>query len=175
MSVKKKGSKMTEQVNSNTESNEIPAAVQLETIKGMVEQVETGEATVTESFVGVVRAAGDAKVENTIASAIVAGGNASVEDSISMAVVAGGNIAANDSGGVVMVAGGNIDIRDGGGGLINCAQATIENGTVGVLLAGQVTLGDNVRVLMTQKQAIAFGAAFGLVVAVFGLIFRRRH
>jgi hypothetical protein len=122
-----------------------------------------------------VHAAGDAKVENTIASAIAAGRDTHIEDSISLAMVAGGNIAANDSGSVVMVAGGNIDIRDGCGGLINCAQATVENGTVGVLLAGQVTLGDNVRVMMTQKQAIAFGAAFGLVVAVFGLIFRRRR
>ena len=163
---------MTEQTEMNVE---VPAS-QVETIKGVVSQVETGEATISDSFVGVVRAAGDANIENSIASAIVAGGNTHIDNSVSSAVVAGGNIDFQDGGGLVMIAGGNIDIRDGGAGLINCAQATIENGTVGVLLSGQVTLGDNVRVMMTQKEALAFGAGFGLVVAaVIGLILRRRR
>ena len=74
---------MTEQTDVNTENNEVPAA-QVETVKGAVAQVETGEATISDSFVGVVRAAGDAKVENSIASAIVAGGNTRVglEDNV---------------------------------------------------------------------------------------------
>jgi hypothetical protein len=163
---------MTEQIGLNAEA---PEEVQVEEVKGLVDRVEAKDVNISDSFVGTVQAAGDAKVVNTIASAIVAGKNTQIESSVSSAVVAGGNIVVEDSGAAVMIAGGNIDIHDGGAGLLNCAQANVENSTIGVLLSGQVSLGDNVRVMMTQKQAMAFGMAFGLVVAAVGLIFRRRR
>ena len=166
---------MTEQIEGNVE---VPP-VGVEVANKAVEQVDTGAANIQDSFVGTVRAGGDAKVENSLASAIVAGGNIQIETSISSAIVAGGNIAMQASNGIVMVAGGNVDMREGCSGLINCSQATVENSRIGVLLSGQVTLGDNVSVLMTQKQAIAFGAAFGaafgLAAVLSGLLFRRRR
>ncbi|MRR10865.1 hypothetical protein EG831_12515 [bacterium] len=90
-------------------------------------------------------------------------------------VVAGAAIDLSDSAGGVLVAGGNTSLQDSPVGLLVSRQATVENSTIGVLLTPQVALGENVKVIASTRQAIAFGAAFGLMAGLVGLLFRRRR
>jgi hypothetical protein len=146
-----------------------------ERYEGAADQVVAHDASVNNSFVGSVRAGGHASIANSIAGGFVAGQNMDIAEGFGNAFVAGANIEMKNSGGLVMVAGANIDIHSGGGGFLSCKQATVENGTIGVLLAPQAALGENVKVMMSTPQAIALGAAFGLVAGVLGLLFRRRR
>jgi hypothetical protein len=143
--------------------------------EGIADQVVAQDANVNNSFVGVVRAAGNASVANSIAGGFVAGQNMEIAEGFGNTYVAGANMEMKGSAGLVMVAGANIDLHGGGGGFLNCKQATVESGTIGVLLAPQVALGENVKVVMSTTQAIALGAAFGLVAGALGLLFRRRR
>jgi hypothetical protein len=146
-----------------------------EELEGVADQVVAQDANINNSFVGVVRAAGNASVANSIAGGFVAGQNLDVAEGFGNAFVAGANIEMKGSSGLTLVAGANINIHGGGGGFMNCKQATVESGTIGVLLTPQAALGENVKVVMSTTQAIAMGAAFGLVAGALGLLFRRRR
>lgn len=150
-------------------------ALPTEELEGVADQVVAHDASINNSFVGVVRAAGSASVANSIAGGFVAGQNLEVAEGFGNAFVAGANIEMKGSAGLSLVAGANIDIHGGGGGILSCKQATVEGSTIGVLIAPEAALGENVKVVMSTTQAIAMGAAFGLVVSVFGLLFRRRR
>ena len=147
----------------------------IEELEGIADQVVAQDASINNSFVGVVRAAGSASVANSISGGFVAGQNMEVAEGFGNAFVAGANIEMKGSAGLALIAGANIDIHGGGGGILSCQQATVESGTIGVLIAPQAALGENVKVVMSTTQAIAMGAAFGLVVGVLGLLFRRRR
>lgn len=161
---------MSKQTEVNVESPD-----RTEKYEGVADQVVAHDASVNNSFVGVVRAERHASVANSIAAAFVAGQNMDIAEGFGNAFVAGANIEMKGSSGLALVAGANIDIHGGGGCFLNCKQATVENGTIGVLLAPQAALGENVKVVMSTTQAIAMGAAFGLVAGVLGLLFRRRR
>jgi hypothetical protein len=161
---------MSKQIEVNVESPD-----STEKYEGVADQVVAHDASVNNSFVGVVRAERHASVANSIAAAFVAGQNLDIDEGFGNAFVAGANIEMKGSGGLVLVAGANIDIHGGGGAFLNCKQATVENSTIGVLFAPQAALGENVNVVMSTTQAIAMGAAFGFVAGVLGLLFRRRR
>ena len=144
-------------------------------LEGVADQVVAHDANINNSIVGVVRAAGSATVANSIAGGFVAGQNLEVAEGFGNAFVAGTKIKMKGSAGLSLVAGANIDIHGGGAGILSCKQATVESGTILVLIAPQAALGENVKVVMSNTQAIVMGAAFGLVVGTLGLLFRRRR
>jgi hypothetical protein len=73
------------------------------------------------------------------------------------------------------VVGGTAEISNSTTGLLFApGSAAVEHSTIGVLFAPQAALKENVTVIMTVKHALLFGAAFGLVAAVFGRLLRRR-
>lgn len=124
---------------------------------------------------GVIRAEVDVSLADTAAAAVIAGRDVEMTDSLSGAVVTGANLKMTDSFGKVIVAGGSVEIHDGGVGVMHCKQAAVESGTIGVLFAPQASLGENVRVVMTGRQAALLGAAFGLVAGLMGLIFCKKR
>ncbi len=142
--------------------------------EGVADQVIAQDASINNSFVGVVRAE-KTSVANSVAAAFVAGQNMDIAESFGNACVAGANIEMKGSAALALVAGANIEIHGGGGGFLNCKQATVESGTIGVLLTPQAALGKNVKVVMSTTQAIAMGASFGLIAGVLGFLFRRRR
>jgi hypothetical protein len=50
----------------------------------------------------------------------------------------------------------------------------VDQSTIGVLFGPQAVLGKDVKVIMSTRQALIFGAIFGLVVAIAGRLLRRR-
>lgn len=136
---------------------------------------KTVESTVKNQVVGLIKIEQSAAVQNSLAGAVVAGQAAAVNDSACGVVVAGGNIQFTDSAGAVAVAGGNADITNSITGLLISPVSSVEQSTIGVLVAPQAALGKGVKVLMTMQQAIVFGAAFGAVAAILGRLLRRRY
>jgi hypothetical protein len=161
---------MTEQA----EPNDVQIT-HIDQVKGIVGKIQADEVVVDNSIVGSISAGECAHLNNNIVLAVAVGQNAEMTQGISAAMAVGHNLDIKGGGGGILNAGQNINIHGGGGGLMICKQAEVEQSTIGVLLANQATLGENVTVLMTTPQAIALGAAMGLVAAVFGILFRRRR
>lgn len=138
---------------------------------------EAGSAgnALTDRFVRALQIEGDASLSDALAGCVTAGRDVHLTDALGGAVVAGAAIDLSDSAGGIIVAGGNTSLQDSPVGLLFSRQATVENSTIGVLLTPQVALGDNVKVIASTRQAIAFGTAFGLVAGLVGLLFRRRR
>jgi hypothetical protein len=153
-----------------------PSEPQVTSVDGSLAfQVEGQAVSVEGSLVGMINAGESAVVGNSFTVGVVSNGNASVENGAGMFMVTGGNTEINNGGAGAIINGGNTEIHNGGAGLVVCQQATVEHGTINVLLANQVDLGEDVRVLVSTRQAAAFGAAFGVVVAILSLIFCRRR
>jgi hypothetical protein len=137
--------------------------------------LEAQEAIVNQGLVGSINARDKVTVVKSVAGGIAAGSNAEVLQS-GCGGMAVGHDATIQSGAVLaLTVGGDANIQSGGGGVVVCRNANLENSVVGVLFTPQASLGKDVKVLMTAKQAAAFGAAFGLVAGIFSLITRRRR
>jgi len=142
---------------------------------GVASQVEGETVEVDSSLVGAVSANQNATVSNSIALAVMAGANASMENGASLAIMAGSNMELTNGGASFIAAGGNVEIHNGGAGFIVCQQATLEHTTINFLLANNVELGENTRVVFSTRQAAALGAGFGAVVFLLSLLFRKRR
>jgi hypothetical protein len=139
------------------------------------EEQEPVESTVDSIMACQINVEQNAAIHDSLAGAIVAGQNASADNSVSAVLVAGGNAQFGNSAGAVAVVGGTAEISNSTTGLLFApGSAVVEHSTIGVLFAPQAVLKDNVTVIMTIKQALLFGAAFGLAAAVFGRLLRRR-
>lgn len=137
--------------------------------------LEAEEATVNQSLVGTINAKEKVTVVKSAALGIAAGSDAEVYQS-GCAGMAVGHDATIQSGAVVaLTVGGDANVQSGGSAVMVCRNANLENSVIGILCTSQAALGPDVKVMMTSKQAIAFGAAFGLVAGIFGLITRRRR
>jgi hypothetical protein len=126
-------------------------------------------------MVGQIKIGQSAAVQNGVSGAVVAGRDAVVSNSVSGAVVAGGSVELANSLSGVTVVGGKAHIANSNSGLLFSKAATIEHSTVGVLFAPETALGQDVKVIMTTRQALLFGVAFGMVAVIFGGLFRRRR
>jgi hypothetical protein len=80
----------------------------------------------------------------------------------------------SNGGALVLTVGGSLDITNGGALVTAGRQVSIQNGSCGILLAGQANLGENTKVVLNTPQALAMGAAIGAVFAVLSWLFRRR-
>ena len=88
-------------------------------------------------------------------------------------LLAGGSATLDQAGGGTIVAGGDASISDGAvGNLVAAGGARVEKSRVGVLLTPSATINDSEIVVGTQ-QAIAIGAAAGIVVMILGRLLRR--
>jgi hypothetical protein len=103
----------------------------------------------------------DAVVNNSAVVAVVAGRDAQMVNSlVGGSLVVGRDLTMEQSVAAFATVGDHVNVN---------------NGTLGVLIAsGPVTLSEGSRVLMTTRQAAAFGAALGAVFALLSLLFRRK-
>jgi hypothetical protein len=93
--------------------------------------------------------------------------DAEVNNSLVIAVAAGNDLASSESMGFVAAVGHDLSLKEGTLLLANVGgQTQVENGTVGLLVAKSGVTLTNTRVLMTTQQALALGAAFGVVYAL---------
>ncbi|HEX9019096.1 MAG TPA: hypothetical protein VF806_07905 [Anaerolineaceae bacterium] len=102
------------------------------------------------------------------------GGDLDVTNGGAQVMVVGGDAQINKGGAQVMIAGGNVELSETGGLLLAGQQVVARNGYYGVVLAQNVTLDGDSKVLLDPKLAAIFGAAFGAVFALLSFLFRRK-
>ncbi len=160
-----------------TEQPELKAASpeSMEEIEGVADKARGKDVKINDSIVGSVNAQANADINDSIVGAVGAGQDISFSNGGAIAIGAGRNIDVRNGGGYRLRAGNDIHIQNGGGGLMACKQAVVDNSTIGVLLTPQAALGENVKVMMSTRQAVAFGAAFGLVAGFLCCLFCRRR
>lgn len=119
--------------------------------------IETDKATIERSLVGAVK-----------------GNDVSLVQAGAGPVMAGGSVTITQGGCGPVIAQGNVSFERGGcQSVIAAGEATIgPSAWVGLVVSPSVKVEDGGRVLMGTKQAAAFGAALGMVVALFA---RRRR
>jgi hypothetical protein len=139
---------------------------------------------------GTVTAQENVNISKGGAFAIVAGKDASVVYGGGIAIPVGNDLNLVNGGAVIMpvggsaqivnggaetmIVGGNLDIVNGGSLLSLSSQVTAKNSFFGIIISGGTTLQEGSRVLLDNRQAAIFGAAFGAVFAILSFIFRRR-
>jgi hypothetical protein len=106
---------------------------------------------------------------------IASGANTEIKGGGAALLASGGNMQIEGGGGQILAAGGDMTIREGGGGIMLTGNARIERGFIGMLISGNTTLNEGTRVILNTPQALAFGAAFGLVFAFVSRGLRRRE
>lgn len=122
----------------------------------------------------VLTAERDVTFSDGLALAVVAGRDVEFSDGASGVTVVGGNLQLTDGAGGLMVIGGNADVTDGLVVSALAGQANLQNSYCGVLFSGNTTLGEGSRVLINTPQALALGAAFGLVFGLLSWLLRKK-
>ena len=116
----------------------------------------------------------EASLQNSVLGAVVARNDAHATRRSSVAPVAGPDAQRTSGAGTVFVAGHDADIRNSGVGVVVARNdARLERSLVILLAVGRAVAGDGVRVLMTLPLAVAFGAAFGVALALIRFWLRR--
>lgn len=138
----------------------------------LIGQIDAEQVRLDLGLVGLARA-GDVAITRGGAGLGLAASSVTITEGGAAALVSGGSMSVTQGGGQALVAGGPMTITQGGGGILVTPQASVEQGVIGVLLCGRATLGEGTRVLLNTPQAIAMGAALGLVFALAGRLLRR--
>jgi hypothetical protein len=129
---------------------------------------QTGEATppppatpeiphVNNSMALSVSAKQDAEVNNSMVFSVAVGNCMTTSNGLDMVTAVGHDLHVNQGAVLIATVGG---------------QAQVENGTVGLLVAKSGATLNNTRVLMTTQQALALGAALGVVFALVSKLLR---
>jgi hypothetical protein len=108
------------------------------------------------------------------ALAIPVGGDLNLVNGGAMMMPIGGSAQIVNGGAIIMQVGGDVDMANGGNIVSISQQVTARNSFLGVVISGGTTLHEGSRVLLDNRQAAIFGAAFGAAFALISLIFRRR-
>jgi hypothetical protein len=134
----------------------------------------TSDGNVERSIVGLMKA-GDVHLKRSVAGLVAAQGNLSIEQGGCGPVLANGAVSIRYGGCGPMIANGDVSIEYGGTqAIIAAGGATIgARGLVGLVVSPRVTVEDGGRVLFGTRQALAFGAAAGVVCALLSRLRRR--
>jgi hypothetical protein len=118
------------------------------------------------SAVGAVISAENASLKTSAAAIVAAGNNLSLSVGGAQLIGAGNTIDIKQGGAQVIAAGNTVQLHQAGGGVIISPNVSVNDGFVGVMLAAMSHLEGDVRVLLSTRQAIAFGIAVGLTVVI---------
>lgn len=177
---------MNEQPNELQNTPELPSAeeqqpqIELEASQAEVEstfvqQVQADQVTITSSLVGSISAEGSVQAFNSLIASMAVGDKAHLEQGGVFLLTVGGDADFSEGKASVTVAGGDTTLEHSSAKLIVAGNAAhVKNSFVGVLLARQAELGEGSQVLLNTPQAIAFGAAAGLVLGLVQLLSRRK-
>lgn len=129
---------------------------------------------VEKSLVGVLRAR-DVHLHQAAAGPVAASGGVSILQGGCGPVIANGDVTIRQGGCGPLIANGNVSIEQGGTqSVIAAGGATLrDHAYVGLVVAPKVSVEEGGRVLMSTPQALALGAAAGLVFALLSRLVRR--
>ena len=105
-------------------------------------------------------------------TAAFSAGDLTIEQGGGQFAVTAGNLSITQGGSNALVAGGDVEIIQGGAAVLAARSATVRQGLVGAVVAGNVQLEES-RVLLSTPQAAALGAAFAAVLFTLSRTFRR--
>lgn len=153
------------------------ATVQAFIQRSLVGQVQAkGNADVDCTLTGQVQAQGNAEVDRTLTGQVQAKGSADVDRSLVGAVVAGTSVTIQAAAAPVVVAGSSVNMTSAYNEvMVVGADAHVEKSFVGVLVSNEVHLGEGAWVLLNTPQAVAFGLAAGVAMALTFLAKQRRR
>jgi hypothetical protein len=136
---------------------------------------ESPDRIVNRSVVGLLRAR-DAHLTQSGAGLVAARGSLSIENGGCGPVLANGNVTFRNGGCGPLIANGDVSIENGGTqGILAAGEATIgPKALVGFVVSPKVTVAEGGRVLFGSREAVAFGAAAGVALAVLSRVVRRR-
>jgi hypothetical protein len=130
--------------------------------------------TFKSGFAAGIAANRDARVSGASALGIAAGRDMELSEGGAFSIAVGHDLKLTYGGAFIMPVGNSTEIHNGGAILTMGNQVSARNSFFGVLLAQQTTLEEGSKVLLDTKQAIAFGAALGAVLAVLSWLLRRK-
>lgn len=118
----------------------------------------------------------DMTMNQSMAVGVAAGRDMTAADSLLLSNAVGRDLSLKDSGAGVLTAGGSVNIEEGGAVVALAGRVTALKSNMGLVIGNYITMdeGSSVKVNMTMKQAVVFGAAFGAVFAVLNRLFRRK-
>jgi hypothetical protein len=125
-------------------------------------------------FAAGIAANRDAKVRGAGALGIAAGRDMELSNGGAFTIAVGHDLKLTNGGAFIMPVGNSTEINNGGAILTMGNQISARNSFFGILLSQQTTLEEGSKVLLDTKQAIAFGAALGAVLAVLSWLFRKK-
>lgn len=143
--------------------------------RGFAVSVNGENVKVERSGVGVVSARNEASLRQGGAAIIAAGHSVQVLQGGAPIMAAGSEMRVMQGGGQLMLSGGRMQVERGGGLVVVANRATLRRSQVGVLISGSTQLQEGARVLLGTPQAMAFGAALGLVFALATRLLKGRH
>jgi hypothetical protein len=130
-----------------------------------------GDVAVERSLVGAV-SAHNVEIRQAAAGAVLASGDLSIENGGTGPIMCTGDVTITRGGCGPVLAGGSVSITQGGTQSVIAGEARLGRGSfVGVVASPKVTIEDGARVLLSTRQAAAFGAALG---AILGFVVLRR-
>jgi hypothetical protein len=139
---------------------------------GLVQGTASGdEVHIEKALVGLVRGH-DVDIRFAGAGPVAARGDVSIVNGGCGPVATAGNLSIENGGCGPVLAAGGVSITNGGTqGVISLGEATLGPRTfVGAVIAPRITVQDGARVMMTTKQAIAFGGVAGTVIGLTMLL-----
>jgi hypothetical protein len=132
-----------------------------------------GDVTVRRSLVGAV-SAHSVLLEQAAAGPMMTSGDVSIHNGGCGPVMCSGDVTIHNGGCGPVLARGSVSITNGGTQSVLTGEAHVGSGAfVGAVIAPKVTVAEGARVMMTTRQAAAFGAAVGVVLGLFALGRRR--
>jgi hypothetical protein len=150
----------------------------------MAEHVETGrmvrsleaagDVTVERALIGALRAR-DVRVRMGAAGPVLASGGVSFDRAGCGPLMTKGDVTITQGGCGPVLAAGSVTITQGGTQSVLAGQARLGQGSfVGVVASPRVTVEEGARVLMSTRQAAAFGAVAGAILGLAVLLRGRR-
>jgi hypothetical protein len=132
------------------------------------------DANVTRSVIGALKAR-DVHLTNAGAGLVAAQGSFSILNGGAGPVLANGPVTIRNGGCGPLIANGDVSIENGGTQTVLAAGGARigSRAFVGAVLSPRVTIEDGAKVLLNSQQAVAFGAAAGIVYAVVRRLIRR--
>ena len=132
------------------------------------------DASVTRSLVGALKAR-DVHLTGSAAGLVAAKGNFSIVNGGAGPVLANGSVTIRNGGCGPLIANGDVSIEYGGTQAVFAAGGARigPKALVGAVISPNVTVADGGKVLLSSRQALAFGAAAGIAYALLSRLVRR--
>jgi hypothetical protein len=156
------------------EQTEVPYGDEVDQIEGFATKVSAENINFVSGFALGASAQQDMTMSKSLAFGTAVGRDMTVSDSLSITTAVGRDFGLKDGLAGILTVGGNTQIEEGGSLLTVSREVTSRNGFLGLVISQQVNLEEGSKVLLSTKQAAAFGAAFGVTFALLRLLLRRK-